>query len=174
MTYRTPVQAPSGEQGRGARRAEACAITTQARTAAGLTMAALAADVGCPHQAIQRAEDASDTSKPVHADVWLAPLLRKEAARALCAHAGMIAIDVPHCAQGSAMLESIAEISRETSDVVTATIAAISDGVVTRAEREAVRQQIREAQEALARLDRALELVSDDVATNVHAIGAKR
>jgi hypothetical protein len=174
VTHQDPARPLSPEAQRGERRREACELLDAARRAADLTSDALAADIGCTRSAVQKMLDPDDIGHPVHADALMAPLVARHAVRLLATRAGMLAIDVPRCADGSAMLSAISEISRETSDVVTATVEAIADGVVTRPERDALRKQIREAQEALARLDRALELVGDEAATNVHAIGAKR
>jgi hypothetical protein len=174
VTQQDPARPLSPEAQRGERRREMCELLDEARRNAGLTTEALAADIGCTRTAVQKMLDSDDISHPVHADALLSPLVARHSIRLAAARNGMLAIDVPRCAEGSAMLSAISEISRETSDVVTATVEAIADGVVTRPERDALRKQIREAQEALARLDRALELVGDEAATNVHAIGAKR
>jgi hypothetical protein len=174
MSHQTPGRAASGALGRPQRRHDACEITTTARKLAGdLTQLALATDAGCTPQTIQRMEDPSDLGHHVHADVWLAPLIAKSIVRVLAEREGMIVIEIPRVALGGAVHKSIAEIAKETADVVSGAAVALADGDLSADEKRELRGQIREAQEALARLDHMLTL-DDEPGASVHPIGAKR
>lgn len=174
MSTRTPAHAVSGAEGRPARRARACEILTEARKSADLTMLALAADVGCSQQAIQRMEDESDTGHPVHADVLLAPLVVKEAARAMCREAGMIAIEIPPAAIGSEALARVAAIARESGEVVSAAIESLADGVITDSENERICAEIDDAIASMAKLRKSLELARGQTVASVRSIGVRK
>lgn len=173
MSHRDPVRPLSPEARRGERRAEMCKLVNDARLTAGLTTEALASDVGCTRGAIVKMLDVEDIGHPVHADVLTAPLIAKECVRLLADRAGMIAIELPRAGESFA-LDALVEIQRETAEAVTTALESFADGVVTRAENARTREQIRDAIEALARLDRALESAAHEPAVNVRSIGEAR
>lgn len=171
MSHRTPVRAPSGEEGRPQRRREACNLLTEARKDAGLTMLALSADVGCSQQAIQRAEDESDTGHPVHLDMLLAPLVVKQAVRAMARHAGMVAIELPtHAATGDVLVE-LSHAAKEHGDVVGAALAAASDGRIDPVEAAGLLTEIDEWVESVLKLRAVVEQAAS---VNVRAIGVRK
>ena len=171
--FRTPSHALSPEAQRAERRVAASEVLRAARERAGMTTLALAAEAGCKQQHVQKQEDPSDPHN-VLLETVMSPSIATHTIRLLAVREGMIVFEIPEAADGSAAHMAVAEISRETADVVSSACESFADGLVTRAEVALVRTQIREAVEALLRFDASLEQLGDEQVASVHSIGGKR
>jgi transcriptional regulator with XRE-family HTH domain len=157
---------PRGAE-RECRKAEASELLTAARKAAGLTIADLAAEIGVSPTKVRAYEDPDAGASPVPLDAVLVAPVEQEAVRLLAQRAGMVAVELPTLTGPHDDLRLLAEVQRETSDVVREHLAAIADGVITRSENRACRVEIREAIAALVRMDLALEAVESEPCVGV-------
>lgn len=155
--------------------ADAASLLAEARAAAGVSTSRLAEECGVSRALVRAWEDASDPSHVPPADALLAPCIAAHAVRVLAARAGMVAVDLPSAeVKRGDDHRMLADVHRETSEVVSKHLAALADGHVTRRENAELRREIREAQVVLAQLDVELAATAHEPVVGVRRIDGWR
>ncbi len=105
-----------------------------------------------PRQHVAQWRDPDDSRSVSLADaIALPPAMRRALAEWLVGP-GHVVAEIPDAAPAGSIAQAL-EVQRETTDVVTAHLAAIVDGHLTRAEATVIRREIHEAQRSLSALD---------------------
>lgn len=127
------------------------------------TKASLADAIGVSETKLAKYEDPEAANAPPPLDAILVADIERDAVRVLAERAGMVAIELPDVTGDPASdLRMLAEVQRETSDVVRSFLAAIEDGRWTRHENAEVRAEAWQAVASLARLIRTLETTAHE------------
>jgi hypothetical protein len=156
VSSRTPSQVAKAQ-----RRADVARTLARVLLAHDVTDREVAAATGVAHQHVAEWRDPDSPRSMPFADALALPQRTRLALAELVAGPGHVVAEVPE-GDPSASIAHALEVQRETAEVITAHLAAIADGHVSRDEAVRLRAEIAQAMRVLVSLDRACAIAERD------------